>query len=60
MGQEYCSRIFMQPICIIMALNKELVASFHAVLEETMVGVYSQSARGPELFFFSGKICQIP
>ena len=48
-GQEYCSRIFSQPICIIMALNKGLVASFREILERTMVGMYSQSTRGPEL-----------
>ena len=36
-GQEYCDCIFLQPICIIMASNKELEASFHAVLEGSSV-----------------------
>ena len=59
-GQKYCGRTFSQPICVIMASNKELVASFHTVLEGTTVGMYSQSTRGPDLFFFLGKISQIP
>ena len=52
MGQEYRGHIFSQPVCIIMVSNKELVASFHAVLEETTVRIYSQNTRGPEHFFF--------
>ena len=54
-GQEYCGHIFSQPICVIMASNKELEASVHAVLEGTTIGMYSQSTRGPELVFYQVK-----
>ena len=48
-GQKYRSCIFLQPNWVIKASNKELVASLLAVLEGTMVKIYSQSTRGPEL-----------
>ena len=47
-GQEYCSRIFSRPICFVMAL---FLTAFRTVLEVTILGMYSQSTRGPELFF---------
>ena len=52
MGQEYCSRIFMQPICIIMALNKELVASFHAVWKKLWSECTVEALEGQNSFFF--------
>ena len=48
MGQEYCRCIFLQPICCMIAL---FWTTFHKVLEGTTLGMYSQSTRGPELFF---------
>ena len=48
-GQDYCGHIFSNlPICLVMA---SFWASFHTVLEGTTLGMYSQSTRGPELFF---------
>ena len=46
-GQEQCGRIFLQPMCFVMA---SFLNMFRTVLEGTMLGMYSQS-RGPELFF---------
>ena len=46
--QEYWGGIFLWPICFIMV---SFWATFHTVLEVNMLGMYSQSTRGPELFF---------
>ena len=48
MGQEYYGHIFLWPICFIMT---SFWITFHTVLEETSLRMYSQSTRGPELFF---------
>ena len=42
-GQEYCGRIFLQPICSVMAS----FWSTYTVLEGTTLGLYVQSTRGP-------------
>ena len=47
-GQEYCGRIFSQPICFVMA---SVWTTSHTVLEGIMLRMYSQSARGLELLF---------
>ena len=47
-GQEYCGHIFSQPICFVMASFWTMP---HTVLEGTTLRMYSQSAKGPELFF---------
>ena len=47
-GQEYYGPIFSRPICFVMAL---FWTTSHTVLEGTTFRMYSQSTRGPELFF---------
>ena len=47
-SQEYCGRIFSRPICFVMA---SFWTTSHTVLEGTTLAMYSQSAKGPELFF---------
>ena len=48
MGQEYYGCIFLWPIYFAMA---SFWITFHTVLEVTTLGMYSQSTRGPDLFF---------
>ena len=54
MGQEYYGHIFLRPICFVMA---SFWITFHTVLEGAMLGMYSQSTRGPELFFLQVVKC---
>ena len=51
MGQEYYGHIFLRPICFVMA---SFWITFHAVLEGTTLGMYSQSTRGPRTLFSLG------
>ena len=47
-GQEYCGRIFLRPICFVMA---SFWTTFHTVLEGTTPGMYSQSTSGSFFFY---------
>ena len=48
MDQKYRGRTFSWPICFIVA---SFWTTFHTVLEGTTLEMYSQSTRGPKLFF---------